>query len=195
MKVYLDLLQTTRLLGVNPANTPMDPHHKITSKTYPSLTNPTNFRSIIGKLLYLTHTRLDINFCVCRLNRFLSKPTQAHFQAALLILRYIKSALGPRLFFKFDSSIIQSGFIDLDWGSCIDKNKLTTGFCFYMDNSLICGKSKKHGVVSCSSSEAEYRALANATCEAQWLLFLLHELGISHSQSVNIFCDNHSSFT
>lgn len=54
---------------------------------------------------------------------------------------------------------------------------------------------KRQHVVSRSSSKAEYRALANATCEAQWLLYLHNGLGVQHTNSVNIYCDNWSTIT
>jgi len=57
-------------------------------------------------------------------------------------------------------------------------------------NLLISWKSKKQSIVSKSSSEAEYQALAQASCEAQWLLFLLKDLHIEHPKPVILYCDN-----
>jgi len=48
--------------------------------------------------------------------------------------------------------------------------------------------------VSRSSSEAEYRALASATCELQWLLYLLKDLYIQCPKLPMLFCDNQSAF-
>lgn len=58
---------------------------------------------------------------------------------------------------------------------------------------MICWKSKKQHIASRSSSEAKFRALFNATCDAQWLLYLLHDLMIQQNQPINIFFDNLSS--
>jgi hypothetical protein len=54
-------------------------------------------------------------------------------------------------------------------------------------------KSKKQNVVSRSSYEAEYRALAQATCEAQWLLYLLKDFHITHDSPIVLYCDNQSA--
>ncbi|GKB16801.1 ribonuclease H-like domain-containing protein [Tanacetum coccineum] len=65
-----------------------------------------------------------------------------------------------------------------------------TGFAIYMGNSLISWKSKKQTVVSRSSAEAEYRALASATCEVIWLTNLLQDLNIKIQKPITMFCDN-----
>lgn len=71
----------------------MDPSYKLNVESNISpLSNPTSFRSLIGKIIYLTHTRPD-SFTVYRLSEFLSKPMDAHLHVALRIFRYIKSEL------------------------------------------------------------------------------------------------------
>ena len=73
---------------------------------------------------------------------------------------------------------------------CIDTRRSITGYVIYLGNSLISWKSKKQATVSSSSSEAEYQALASATCELQWLTFLLEEFKILFQQPVVLYCDN-----
>ncbi|XP_073219786.1 uncharacterized protein [Cicer arietinum] len=192
-KYALDLLEDTGLLACKPSSTPMDPTLKLHTTSGDPLSDPTVFRRLIGKLFYLTHTRPDISFAVCRLSQFLSSHTTLHLQAAYKILRYIKTSSGRSLFYNCSSSLSLKGFCDSDWGACLDTRRSTSGFCFHIGSSLISWKSKKQPTVSRSSSEAEYHALANATCEAQWLLYLLHDFRIAHSTPVQIFCDNQSA--
>ena len=52
--------------------------------------NPLPFRSLIGSLRYLVHTRPDITYNVSYLSRFMLKPTSEHINAAKRVLRYIK---------------------------------------------------------------------------------------------------------
>ena len=44
--------------------------------------------------------------------------------------------------------------------------------------------------MSRSSTEAEYKALANATAELIWVQTLLNELRVNHSPVAQLWCDN-----
>lgn len=58
---------------------------------------------------------------------------------------------------------------------------------------MISWKIKKQGIVSRSSSEAEYRALASIVCEIQWLTYLLIDLSVKLDSATVLFCDNQSA--
>ena len=118
---------------------------------------------------------------------------EEHHQAAIRVLKYIKSALANGLFFPSSSDLKLSGFADLDWGSCLDTRRSIAGFYFFIGTTLISWKCKKQPTVARSSSEAEYRALAAASCEAQWLSFLLKDLQVVNLEAIPIFCDNISA--
>ena len=123
----------------------------------------------------------------------MDSPTDAHLKAAYRIIRYLKQSPATGLFFSVNNSFTLSGYTDSDWGACKDTRKSISGYCFFLDQTLISWKSKKQAIVSRSSSEAEYRALANGTCELVWLLKLLKEFNILPPLPVDIFCDNKSA--
>ena len=114
-------------------------------------------------------------------------------QAASRILWYIKGSLGAEIFLPTDSNIHLKGFNDSNWAGCLDTRISPIGYAIYIGNSLISWKSKKQATVSRSSSEAEYRALASATCELQWLTFLLEEFKVHFQQPATLYCDNKSA--
>ncbi|CAL0330266.1 unnamed protein product [Lupinus luteus] len=172
-KYTLDLLEETGFLGAKPASTPMEYNNNLHSQSGSPLPDDSSYRKLIGKLLYLTSTRPDISYVVGSLSQFLSSPTNLHYKAATRILRYLKHSSGQGIFFPAQNTTAIQGYSDSDWAKCIDTRKSITGWCFFLGNALISWKRKKQNIVSRSSSEAEYRALAMAVCEAQWLLFFV----------------------
>ncbi|KAL0552039.1 hypothetical protein IC582_011132 [Cucumis melo] len=116
-----------------------------------------------------------------------------HFTVVLHILRYVKGTLGHGLQFSSQSSLVLYGYSDADWAEDPTDRRSTTGYCFYLGDSLISWHSKKQSVVSRSSTESKYRALANATAELLWLRWLLADMGVPHQGPTLLHCDNHSA--
>ncbi|KAF2321668.1 hypothetical protein GH714_001038 [Hevea brasiliensis] len=51
------------------------------------------FRSLVGGLIYLTHTRPDIAFPVGVISKFMQQPSKVHYEAAKRVLRYIAGTM------------------------------------------------------------------------------------------------------
>lgn len=65
--------------------------------------------------------------------------------------------------------------------------------CIYFGPNLISWATKKQSTVSRSSAEVEYRALAHAAADIQWLIFLFRELNIPLKRPLILRCDNVSA--
>ncbi|XP_065620232.1 secreted RxLR effector protein 161-like [Quercus suber] len=95
-------------------------------------------------------------------------PRSVHYAAILRILRYVKGTLYHGLHYSSRSSLELHAYSDADWAGDPTDRWSITGFCFLLGTSLVSWRSKKQDVVSRSSTEAEYRALADTTCELVW---------------------------
>ncbi|KAI4304309.1 hypothetical protein MLD38_039840 [Melastoma candidum] len=94
---------------------------------------------------------------------------------------------------KVSTSFNVSCFTNADWASCPDDRKSTSAYCTFVGSNLISWSSQKQRVVSRSSTEAEYRALANGAADVLWVHKLLAELRISFQQPSALYCDNVSA--
>lgn len=143
----------------------MDPNIKLLQEEDDLLDDLIVYRRMIGKMLYITITRLDLSYAIDRLSQFLAKPRIPHLQVARRLLQYVKSTIGKGLFFSSSSSIQLKGFADFDQAFFPNTRKCINNFCIFIGDSLVSWKSKKQQIVSKFPVKAEYQSLANATCE------------------------------
>ena len=118
------------------------------------------------------------------------KPTQTHWQSVKHLLRYLKSTIQFGLHIYRSSCNTLHAFCDADWVGNKDDRRSTRSFCIFLGKNLISWSCRKQATVAHSSTEAEYKALANTAAEIKWLQSLFQELGLVMSTSPLLWCDN-----
>jgi histone deacetylase 1/2 len=143
----------------------------------------TQYMSIVGALQYITLTKPDIAFSVNKMCHFLHAPTTVHWTTTKRVLRYLRGTISLGLRLSKSSSTIMSAFSDADWAGCLDDRRSTSGFVVYVGSNIVSWNARKQATVSRSSTEAEYKSLANATTEVMWVQTLLDKLRVSQSKA------------
>jgi hypothetical protein len=128
------------------------------------LSDPSEYRHIVGALQYCTLTRPDIAYSVNQLCEFLHSPTTVHMIVAKRVLRYLKGTVDFDLSYT-RGSLQLNGYCDSNWAGCPDDRRSTTSYGIYLGPCLISWAAKKHPVVAKSSTEAEYHSMALTVAE------------------------------
>ncbi|XP_048491863.1 uncharacterized mitochondrial protein AtMg00810-like [Beta vulgaris subsp. vulgaris] len=173
-KYVMNLLKEFHMPSAKGTKPPMDPQVKLLADSGEYLPDPTPYQHLIGKLIYLTITRLDIAFTVHTLSQFMNKP----YASCKTCAKIPKKLSRQGVLLASSSAVVLTAYLDSDWTGCPLSRKSTTGFCVLLGKSPILWKTKKQKMEARSAAEAEYRAMALTTCGVVCLTQLLKKLGI-----------------
>ncbi|WZZ15660.1 hypothetical protein YC2023_108749 [Brassica napus] len=196
-KYTMDMLKETDVLGGKVAKTPLEEGYKVLREGEVEenqlFEDAKLYRKMVGKLIYLTITRPDICFAVNQVSQHMQAPKVHHWKMVDRILRYLSGTAGQGVWMGCNGSTEVVGYCDADWaGDRVDRRS-TTGYCTFIGGNLVTWKSKKQKVISCSSAEAEYRAMLKLTNELVWIKGILKHLEIEQSAPMTMHCDNQAA--
>ncbi|GJW72857.1 ribonuclease H-like domain-containing protein [Tanacetum coccineum] len=143
-KYCLDLLNEFGLLACKPSATLLEQNLAITNEPTnvdKVLDNITEYQKLIGKLIYLTHTRANISYYVHCLSQFIHKPLRSHLKIALKVLRYLKGNRGRGVHIVKQPKTSLEAFVDADWAKCIATRKSVTMVLWFLGKES--GKSSR----------------------------------------------------
>ncbi|WVZ57844.1 hypothetical protein U9M48_008182 [Paspalum notatum var. saurae] len=169
-KYTRDILKKFEMGDSKPMTTPMNTNTALDADEDGEAVDQKEFRGMIGSLLYLTVTRLDIQFA--------ASPRTSHRQAVKRIFRYLKFTLELGLWYSSGSSLSLRGFSDADHAGCRIDRKSTSGTCQLLGTSLVSWSSRKQASVSLSTTEAEYIAAASCCSQLLWMKATLSDFGL-----------------
>jgi hypothetical protein len=210
-RAYVEkLLERGGMADCKLSATPMEERIKLSKQSTTAKVDTTRYRSIVGGLRYLTHTRSDITFVVGYVSRFIEDPRKDHWTAVKRLLRYIKGSLDQAVVFPdhgggsglqltvFSEAPPKSGegepeltvFSDADMAGDVDGRRSTSSVLVFLGAAPIAWQSLKQKMVALSTCEAEYVAAATAACQVVWLRRLLGELTGEEAHLPALMVDN-----
>ncbi|GJW19037.1 putative ribonuclease H-like domain-containing protein [Tanacetum coccineum] len=165
-KYVFDILKKFGLSDVRSANTPMDREHPWGKDRTGKDVELHLYRSMIGSLMYLTASRLDI--------------------------MYLKGHPKFGLWYPKESSFDLVAYSDSDYGGATQDRKSTTGGCQFLGRRLISWQCKKQTIMATSTTEAEYVAAASGCGQVLWIQNQLLDYGYNF-MNTKIYIDNNSA--
>lgn len=192
-KYAREILERFGMINCKPVSNPVVTGSKLSKRGGGAEVDITNYKQMVGSLMYLTATRPDLMYVVCLTSRYMEKPTEVHLQAAKRIMRYLRGTVNFGILYSSQGKEELIAYTDSDYAGDIDDRKSTSGYVFLLGTGAISWSSKKQPVVTLSTTEAEFIAAAACACQGIWLRRILDQLGHSQDKSTTIYCDNSST--
>ena len=136
-KYASNLLSRATLTDTKAVSTPLEMNAHLAPLDCTPLSDVTIYRQFVGSLVYMTVTRPDIAHVVHLVSQFLAAPHSTHYAAVIHILCYINGTMFHGLQFSAHSTLNFCAYSDADWARDPTDHHSTTGFYFFLGDSLI----------------------------------------------------------
>ena len=164
-RYILELLEKTKMLEAKPVLTPLPTNAQLCLHHGTTLPDATEYRTVVGSLQYLLISRPDIAFIVNRLSQYMHRPTTDHWTYVKRLMRYLLGTINDGIQLYCNTGFDLHAFADADWGGNKDTFSSTGAYIIYLGRNPISWSSTKQRTVARSSTEAEYRLVANTVAE------------------------------
>ncbi|GJR19377.1 retrovirus-related pol polyprotein from transposon TNT 1-94 [Tanacetum coccineum] len=163
-KYILDILKRFGMENCDTVPTPMVEQAKLKLDLVRKPDDHTDYRIMIGSLMYLTSSRPDIMFATCMCARYQANPNEHHVSAVKRIFRYLKGTINLGLWYPKDSGFDLTAYSDADHAGC------------HLDRK----------------TESEYVAVSGCCAQVLWMRTQLTDYGFFYDK-VPIYCDSKSA--
>ncbi|GJU21000.1 retrovirus-related pol polyprotein from transposon TNT 1-94 [Tanacetum coccineum] len=191
-KYAYEIIKKYGLLTSDSVDTPMVEKSNLDENLQGRPVDATLYHGIIGSLMYLTSSRLDLIYVVCLCARYQAKPTKKHLHAVKRIFRYLKGTINMGLWYSKDTGISLTAYSDTDHAGCQDTRRSTSGSAKFLGDKLVSWSSKKQKSTAISSTKAEYIALSGCCAQILWMRSQLTDYGFQFNK-ILLYYDNTSA--
>ena len=180
---------------VIPVDTPIKQNHRLGEGPNDTLIDKKIYQRLVGKLIYMSHTHLDIAFAVSVVNQSMHAPSETNMLVLQRILQYLKSALGIGFIFYKHDHLEVKGYMNVDWVEYVIDRRSTSRYYTFVGENSITWHSKKQSIMARSSTKAEFRTMAHDICEILWLKAFVKELGFGSRDPIKLYHDNKAAIS
>ncbi|GJV52924.1 retrovirus-related pol polyprotein from transposon TNT 1-94 [Tanacetum coccineum] len=191
-KFALEILKKFGMDSCDPVDTPMVDRLKLDEDPLGIPVDQTRFCSMVGSLMYLTASKLDLVFVVCMCARYEASPTKNHLEALKRVFRYLRGTINWRLWYPKATAMALTAYADADHAGCHDTRRSTSGSAQFLGDKLVNWSSKKQKSTAISTTEAEYIAMYGCCAQILWMRSQLTNYGFVFNK-IPLYCDNRSA--
>ncbi|GJY70612.1 retrovirus-related pol polyprotein from transposon TNT 1-94 [Tanacetum coccineum] len=191
-KFALEILKKFGMDSCDPVDTPMVDRLKLDEDPLGILVDQTQFRSMVGSLMYLTASRPDLVFVVCMCARHQASPTKKHLEALKRVFWYLRGTINWGLWYPKDTAMALTAYADADHAGCQDTRRSTSGSAQFLGDKLVSWSSKKQKSTAISTTEAKYVAMSGCCTQILWMRSQLTDYGFVFNK-IPLYCDNRSA--
>ncbi|TYK03583.1 putative mitochondrial protein [Cucumis melo var. makuwa] len=135
------------MINCKPTTTQMNVNEKLQQNDGAEMADAQRFRSLVGGLIYLSHTRPNISYSIGVISRFMQCPSRDHFGAAKPIMRYIAGTIKYGIWYSKVSHFKLCRFTDSDLASSLDDRRSVSANVFTLGSRVITWSSKKQATL------------------------------------------------
>ena len=165
-------MKDSKLVG-----TPMFTGHRLSKNDDSKEVNQTTYKSMIGKLQYVVHTRPDIALAIGMVAIFSTNLKENHMMVIKIIMSYLKGTKDNGLWYNKGDNFELKAFTNVDWVGSIDDRKSTSSGAFFLGKRLVSWINKKHNCIFQSTTEAKYVFITVNCSNIIWIKKLM--LGVT----------------
>nr|GEX09318.1 hypothetical protein [Tanacetum cinerariifolium] len=173
----------------DPVDTPMVEKSKLDEDSQGKAVDPTHYHRMVSTLMYLTSSRLDLKFVVCRVS---GKAYQKALTCHKRIFNYLRGTVNRGLWYPNDSSIDLTAYADANHTGCQDTKRSTSGSMQLLGDRFVSWSSKRQKSVAISSTKAEYIALSSCCAQVLWIRSQLTDHDFEFNK-ISMYYDNKSA--
>ncbi|XP_071708171.1 secreted RxLR effector protein 161-like [Rutidosis leptorrhynchoides] len=133
----------TWMIDCKPAATPMIPNQTLYMEDEADIADKGRYQRLVGKLIYIAHTRPDTSHAVGVVSQFMHQPKVHHMKGVIRIIRYLKKTADHGVVFEKNGHLETKIYINASWTGEKGDTKSTPGFFTLVGGNLVAWRSKK----------------------------------------------------